>query len=257
MNPRESTNWRRPTGDSAEIEWAGATWTLGFDEGRFGLRRAGEAGERLALLGLAAVGRRDDRAFTPDCLAGVELLHARLLATFEPVGWNGLTVRAAWGPSRDGRAMDLEIQASTSTVGELRRLEVLVGSRFEGQPQAGSQVVTARDRASASLTYDGRESDEALARLRTLAVPTSPPSIEGAGGYLELVHPQDVSRMIVDGGGDAPAAEVAYALFGYDLEKGVVLRGRLRGVWLAGSTPDAAAAERRRFLEEPPPLRTA
>ncbi|WP_165247966.1 hypothetical protein [Paludisphaera soli] len=258
MNPRESTTWRL-AGHSAAIEWGGSTWTLGFEAGRFGLRSEGVAGEYLTLRGLAAVGRRDDGAFTPASLVAIEVLHSRLLATFEPSGWNGLTVRAAWGPSRDGRGMDLEVQASTSTVGELLRLEVLVGSRGIGGDRAARPLLVApRDRVVASLSYDGRETDDALSRLATLPISRNSPGVLGPAGYLEFVHPQDVSRTITDAApGASNPGDVEYALFGYDLEKGVVLRGRLRGIWPEASAPDCAADERRRFLDEPPPLRTA
>ena len=46
-----------------------------------------------------------------------------------------------------------------------------------------------------------------------------------------------------------------YGLFGHDLEKGVVLRARLRAVWIRSQTPDVdARALFEEFLREPPPL---
>ncbi|AMV36816.1 hypothetical protein [Planctomyces sp. SH-PL62] len=259
---RDETTWRR-SGDAWVIGWGGDDWTLGFVDGRYGLRGGRGGGERLVLRGLAATGRRDGHVFTPESLVGVESFHSRVLATFEPAGWNGLTVRAAWGPCRDGRGLDLEVQASTSTVGELRRMEVLVGTR-SGPDGARERrrFVTARDRASAGMSYDGRETAETLAVLETLPVagpgrpllfqPTDSPS-----AYLEFVHPEDFSRVVVETV-EGTATDVEYALFGYDLEKGVVLRGRLRGVWLPGATtPEAADEECRLFLHEPPPLRTS
>jgi hypothetical protein len=68
-----------------------------------------------------------------------------------------------------------------------------------------------------------------------------------------MIHPHDASRRLVERDGETSAITSArYALFGLDLEKGVVLRGRLRGVWLQEG--DAADDHVRRFLEEPPPL---
>ena len=64
-----------------------------------------------------------------------------------------------------------------------------------------------------------------------------------------MIHPDDGTRR--------DAVRVRYGLFGYDLERGVVLRGRLRGIWLA-HRPDGAEVARRldEFLREPPPLGT-
>jgi hypothetical protein len=46
-----------------------------------------------------------------------------------------------------------------------------------------------------------------------------------------------------------------YQLFGHDLEKGVILRARLRGLWLNSETPDVQAlAAYEQFLGEPLPL---
>jgi len=247
-------------------DWGGETWSLGPSGDRFGLTSEPGGRERLALRGLAATGRRDDSAFGPRSLVDLDVLHGRVLATFESDGWPGLVVRAAWALSADGTTIDLEVQASTSTVGELRRLEILVGtasSAGEG-PEPGDRYARGRDRLAAALSYDGRESDARLARLYTLPVPegeegpdpSSSSSRVGRGGYLEMVHPQDVSRTIIAAPADDPK-DVEYALFGHDLEKGVVLRGRLRGIVLSGEPrPEEVVDLRRRFLQEPPPLRT-
>src|SRR5205823_4180095 len=83
-----------------------------------------------------------------------------------------------------------------------------------------------------------------------------------AGSYVEMVRPEDVARLMVisqGGPGDRKAQAVAtrHGLFGLDLEKGVVLRGRLRGRWVTGPPERlaiTAAREFRQFLDEPPPL---
>jgi len=74
-----------------------------------------------------------------------------------------------------------------------------------------------------------------------------------SGTYIDLAHPDDVGRRIVD-----PAGRwVVNALFGHDLERGVVLRGRLRGLWCRGAQPELLAQEAlARFLAEPLPLTT-
>jgi hypothetical protein len=71
-----------------------------------------------------------------------------------------------------------------------------------------------------------------------------------------MAHPDDVARWICEGDRTASFTPTfRYGLFGHDLEKGVVLRGRLRGAWI--TTRDLKAESIRRmdeFLHEPPPL---
>jgi hypothetical protein len=261
-----ATSWRR-SGEGFVVEWGGRDWTLDPSGGRPGLRSTDDATHGiLELSGLAATNRRSDAAFDPSALVGVELLHSRVLATYAPAGWNGLTVRAAWGPSPDGDGVDLEVQASTTTVGELRRLEILVRSSWADGP-AGPATIEPRDRPSALLSYDGREEDDLLYRATTAPVP-APGSAAFAPlfvpshstgitpAYVEMVHPNDASRRLVElvvrPDGRPTIASARYALFGHDLEKGVVLRGRFRGVWLAESGD--VEAHRLRFMNEPPPL---
>ena len=53
----------------------------------------------------------------------------------------------------------------------------------------------------------------------------------------------------------SPAAHVRYALFGLAIEKGVILRARLRGCWIRSRNPEAEAqALYREFLDQPLPL---
>lgn len=269
MTHGDANGWRR-AGDAYEIDWCGSSWSLGTGDHRPGLAPKGRGGRHLALAGLAATGRRDEHAFAPESLVGLEVIHGRLMATFEPRGWHGLTVRAAWGPCRDGRGIDLEVQASATSVGELRRLEVLVetATAADGWPESALCSVFPRDREAAASTYDGRESPAALARLHTdrVAPPGEArefPSLwfrdepPAAGSRLCMARSEDVARwsfakVEAEGGG-----AVRFALFGFDLEKGVVLRGRLREVWSEANEPtDEVAEERRLFLTEPLPLRT-
>ena len=73
-------------------------------------------------------GRLETQVFSPATLVNVERYRASVQATFAPKGWGGLTVRAAWSPSSGGGAIDLEVQASASSVGVLRDVEVIVQS---------------------------------------------------------------------------------------------------------------------------------
>jgi hypothetical protein len=174
-----------------------------------------------------------------------------------------LTVRAAWSPS-GADAVDLKVQVNTLSVGELPHLEVKLVSLWHSSyvhhaPTA--RWVEPRDAHSASLSYDGREPD--LAGLTTLppresafVIPRLVP--DGNHLYVEMVHPEDVSRRIREGGPSlARSPTTRYGLFGYDLERGVVLRGRLRGIWLESETAkEDAFARMDHFLAEPPPLTT-
>ncbi len=73
--------------------------------------------------------------------------------------------------------------------------------------------------------------------------------------YLELVPPEDrVSDRVET---SAAACRLTHRLFSPDLEKGVILRSRLRGAWLPRAN-DLALAEQlyRQFLASPLPLTT-
>ncbi len=252
-------------GSSFELEWGGRTWILDLSSRNPGLRdRDGGIGPLLALTGLAEVHRWEPEALSGDSLVGVERRHGRVEATYAPVDWNDLFVRAAWSPWGES-GVNLEVQVHTLSVGQLRSVEVMIRS-CRGVPRGGDRSspilrVEPRDARAAALSYDGREPD--LGGLSTNPVherdraPRPPnPGLESSGldlRYVELVHPQDVTRTIREEGAEA----CRYGLFGYDLEKGIVLRARLRGLWLPAESADAeAAAHFGRFLLEPPPLAT-
>jgi hypothetical protein len=246
------------SGSGYRLEWGGLEWTVEPGASPVGFRAEG-LGPLLALEGLAASGRRDADAFGAASLRGVEVRQGRLEATFVPQGWPELTVRAAWWPVGE-RGVGLEVELGTRSVGELRGVEVLVRSQLGGAVLAGApRSVEPRDARAAALSYDGREPDVA-------GLTTEPPGPVGypwlvpqsgreGATYLEMVHPDDAARRVHVG--RLPYDLTVYGLFGYDLERGVVLRGRMRGFWL----PKAAAyteAERlyAEFLREPPPLTT-
>jgi len=77
--------------------------------------------------------------------------------------------------------------------------------------------------------------------------------------YMELVQPNDVARRIIVEPFEQPARRCSlstrYGLFGHDVEKGVVLRARLRGCWIRSQTPeDDARRLYEEFLDAPLPL---
>ncbi|MDB5349227.1 MAG: hypothetical protein JWN86_474 [Planctomycetota bacterium] len=245
-------------GANYEIPWGEQTWTLRVDDINPGLRSA-RLGPLLSLEGVAGTGRCSRDALNGASLVAHEVRFGRVEATYQPQGWGEMTVRAAWFPvEHDG--IGLEIELSARSVEELQRVEIMILSSLSSPPEAGSlRSVEPRDRESAVLSYDGRETD--LSHLVT-----GPPgdalgpwlaSRTGREGwsYVEMVRPEDAARRIHEG--RLPFMTTRYGLFGYDLERGVVLRGRLRGYWMPkGSAFSLAEETFQAFLVEPPPLRT-
>lgn len=246
------------SGPEYTITWGDSPWSLRLDDPHPGLR-SGAVGPLLALEGLSSVGRWDAEATSARSLVNVEQRLGRIEATYAPRDWDDLTLRASWSsPSVD--VIDLEVQVSTRSVGRLHSVEARILSTLTPPPGPGVyRSVEPRDPRSAGLTYDGRETD--LSELST--GPPSPirtPWLAPRSGregwtYVELVHPDDASRRLFEG--RLPFPTCRYGLFGFDLERGVVLRARLRGVWLRKEEA-FTGAERHldAFLKEPPPLST-
>jgi hypothetical protein len=264
------------SGSEYMLSWGGQPWTLELDGDRPGMRTADRPADcALALDGVAAVGRIDHDAFSGKSLVGVERVAHRVEATFAPPRWGGLEVRASWSPSFRHDGIDLEIQILASSVGELSGLEVLVGSRITGlgapAPEPQPFWVLPRDSRSAGFSYDGREPDADLGRLTTLPLPGAiepafwqvaalGPALDSGGRYLEMAHPHDVARRMIWGQDPrepafGQALQVRYGLFGHELEKGVVVRARLRGLWISrGDVAAVPPVALREFLATPPPL---
>ncbi|MGP0066191.1 MAG: hypothetical protein ACLQGP_21640 [Isosphaeraceae bacterium] len=131
--------------------------------------------------------------------------------------------------------------------------------------------VEPRDVDAAVLSYDGRESPLTLQALTTLPIPPSsphtlaprifaPPGSDRDTYYVEMIQPNDCARRIgreslEPHSGPAKTFSTRYGLFGHDLEKGVVLRARLRGLWIQSRSPEHDAwALYQAFLSEPPAL---
>jgi hypothetical protein len=262
------------SGGSYTLSWGGRPWTLTVDEPEPGLRAKVDFGLAgvLCLHGLAAAGRFETDVFTPATLIHVERYRSRVQATFVPQGWDGLSVRAAWSPSCAGAGVDLEVQASATSVGLLRDVELMVQSQWElaggWEPRAAmGRWVVARDARSASLSYDGREPAADLRSLTTLPIREgsqtgmfTPPGVAKGVYYVEMVQPNDTARQIrmEPSQPELSRLEVLilrYGLFGHDFEKGVVFRARMRACWVA-SDKHAPGVESlyQKFVDEPPPL---
>jgi hypothetical protein len=269
----------RRQGDGTELilHAAGRPWTLALDAPRPGLFWSDEQ-SLVRLLGLrhiATTSRLDEQAFDASSLVSVERHRGRIQASFAPQAWDGLSIRAAWQPTPSGDGFDLEIQAAVSSTRIFRRLEVAISSCWnetaEHSVPAVAYRVEPRDVHAAALSYDGRESPSVLHALTTMPVPVTvphslPPIVVGDSGailgksYVEMVKPNDCAWRIIGEVhlGHLRARRVSsidYGLFGHDLEKGVVLRGRIRGTWLDPGSPDAEIGRQHaEFLREPPSL---
>ncbi|MGA2700513.1 MAG: hypothetical protein ABSH35_05385 [Isosphaeraceae bacterium] len=264
------------SGSKYTLSWGNQPWTLELEADRPGMRIVDRPEDCvLALDGIAAVGRFDPDALSGKSLVRVERRAQRVEATYAASRWGGLEVRASWSPTSRHNGIDLEVQVSASSVGELRGLETFVFSRIAapgastGEPD--SIWVQPRDSRSAGFSYDGRMPAADLRRLTTLPLHDSiapglsqvaalGPGRESGGRYLEMVHPHDVARRIFWGQGKPDLAitgqlPIRYGLFGHDLEKGVVIRARIRGLWISGRDiavlPPVALRD---FVETPPPL---
>ncbi len=265
-----------------ELNWAGLNWRLRLDGPSPGLELAGTSRANvLTLDGLAVRGHSYPWPLERPTLTKAERLFDRVEATYQFADRGGLSVRASWSlvPERDG--VDLEVQVLASSVDSLKAVEILVGTRFDRPTEASIATTPAldelwvepRDGESAALSYDGRDSLDILQKLWTLPIPGG----VGAGFaprvletpwlgkdlfYIEFVHPDDVSRRLErrpSSGSPSSASEsghwTRYSIFGHDLEKGVLLRSRMRGVWCRGEiTADALATMYRSFRNEPLPL---
>jgi hypothetical protein len=249
-------------------------WLLVLDETHPGLswQEGGARGKLLSLHSLAGIGRCDEAAFGRNALIGVAQHRGRVEATFVPPGWRGLRVRAAWSTAPVGEGVDLEVQIQAATAEVLERIEVGILSQWGDESAGPSNIrVEPRDAHAAALSYDGRESPQILQSLTTLPIPSSSPHFlaprivtpTGFGqdvGYVEMVQPNDCARRICRGPADERQKTpnwlaTRYALFGHDLEKGVVLRARLRGLWIRSQSLESdAQASYEAFLREPPAL---
>jgi hypothetical protein len=250
-----------PRGPAAfAVDWAGTPWTLRLDADVPGLHADdADLGPVLGLESLSERGRRAPTAFAPTQRVKVRNLTDRVIADYAPLGWGALWIRATWS-TRDDDALDLLVEVQCRSVDQLHALEVGLLSRLGPDPGPGAhRSVQPRDAHAAGLTYDGRESD--LDRLVTgppgepLGPWLAPRSARSGQTYAELALADDISRRIHEG--TLPFHTTRTSLFGHDLEKGVVLRGRLRALWLPKATA-ASEVERRfhAFRAEPPPLTT-
>jgi hypothetical protein len=254
------------------LGWNARQWILRVDERCPGLRLddVHHQTKLLALDRLAVADRHDLEAFSTKTLVEYERYRHSVRATFAPSSWGGLRVRASWSFAA-GDAVDLEVQISASSVGELEGLEVGVVSRLDSAPRGEGVNTGTVVESLASVPRSPAHGRVATAVSPTDAQvlsayrPLRPSLVRAPGGpddlyYAEMAHPDDLARRIsrepvVDRSNTGRSVSIRYSLFGLALEKGVVLRARLRACWIRSGNPDEAAAMiYQAFLREPPPL---
>jgi hypothetical protein len=237
------------SGPQFGLSWGGVTWALDLSSSSPGLvRDDGRVWAKLlSLEGLVRAGRSDLDALSGRTLVGFERYRDSVRAHFAPPNWGGLAVRTMWTPAPLRDALDLEVQTSAASVGELAGVEVLVVSSY--RVEGASPLLWASPRM------------ESAGHIRSPRVWT-PPGIEPGVAYVEMAHPDDLAHLMTQSatqnGSPIPCAETTrYALFGHDLERGVVLRGRVRGCWTRSQALEHEALSLyEEFLRAPLPLRT-
>jgi hypothetical protein len=157
-------------------------------------------------------------------------------------------------------AIDLQVSVQTDVLDAKPRVStrsVLAGDRVE-------RLIDARSPSLARVAID--------AAAPVLLAPDASPacllfSLGGELAYVEMVHPADFRQCRLSRRGEELVVE--HGLFAEkDLEKGVILRARVRGLLLRSTAPDRAGASQaaaveviaaeayERFVAAPPPLTT-
>lgn len=250
-NSLASTPWQL-AGTSAQCELLGAPAAIDLAQPRLGLRFA--AGHS-SILGLQLGNTLVDLSLTPGALAGdgapidpseSYVRGADLVATYNETPSRPLRVQAYWHIAPlaqlprydDARLIELQVSINTSLLDLRPTLDVVT------QTTAPVQRLTFGE-ASAFL-------------IRFADAPYT---------YIEIPHPRDCARTAYAPGnnpaanGRTPAAAgttlIHHTLFGRRLEKGVIMRGRVRGA-LVPRNSDVAAAEALAddLLQAAPPLTT-
>jgi hypothetical protein len=192
---------------------------------------------------------------TPGPKANFQDAYARvgdLVATYtESPGWP-FRVQIYWRdltPEYRGAIAAIELIASIQTDLLDTQPELFAASEF----QAADVALCCIDPHKGALTSaapptevpQGASAGCFLARSRS-----------GGATYAELIHPADFRGTHIERSGDG-ATVLKHKLFAERLEKGVILRARVLGLFIdAAGDLDIASAAYRRFCEAAPPLTT-
>lgn len=214
------------------IRWSGCLPGLYWESSR------GQSviGPILGGLGLTAAGRSDIGQTNQKTLVQVEVVQNRVEMIFLPPTWYETKIRLCWWPTAQGQ-FDLMTEVSTRSVGLLKGVELGIVSIISDLPETRPVWIEEfHDQNAAMRSIDGREAD--WIKNQTSFEPNnssgeSNPSSPWSAclnyadhkiKILETVHPDDVSRCFRDKNGKLSRTWT----FGYDMERGVVFRGRHR-----------------------------
>lgn len=215
-------------------------WSIRWSGCLPGLYWAGTSGQSgigpvLGGLGLTAAGRADVGETNEKNMVQLEVVQNRAEMTFLPPSWHDTKIRLCWWPTAPGQ-FDLMSEVSTRSVGLLKGVELGIFSTMNNLD--GSRdlwVEEFRDHDAALRSTDGRDvawiKNQQHIQPESLnseeSKPWSPILLSDAYSklsILEMTHPYDISRRFRDKNG----LSIRTWTFGYDMERGVVFRGRHR-----------------------------
>jgi len=229
-------------GTEARLDFAGLLATVDLTQPELGLAGIHYQGHHLS--STALLGVELQRRHTPP-IAESYVRQRDLVVTYAQTPALRFRVqiywRAASGPV-GSPAIDLQVSVQTSLLDSLPRLTAI--TKFQSVDLLHQREDHAGGDQPTNYHYE-------LFR-----------PVEREVSYVEMIHPADEASgsIFVGGRGSSPRPEdgsVSHELFASDLEKGVILRARLRGVFLPRERDTELAAEAyRQFLAAPPPLTT-
>jgi hypothetical protein len=177
-------------------------------------------------------------------LADVYVRQGDLVATYSPSPTSPLRVQAYWRILEDeerpygltGLGLEVSVQTPAwETAAELAATTELLAS--------GMRSLAWAESITGSATAECAEIGETTSRTATGGCLFFDGATAGTA-YAQMIHPADFyGHSIERSGGDTSGRfRVVHRLFGQRLEKGVILRARLRGVWWTQPAADADLA---------------
>lgn len=217
------------------------------------------AGDGLADAGVLGVGLVEPAAFRPQLPAECYVRGTDLVAVYDESPARPVRIDALWRAT-----------ATQSPPGVIAVVDLLVSVRtslLESQPALAVGSTVPADQV---LRLGGPDLAEHAPAV-CLNVPAGSPLVlrpaEGPGclvfrpghgdrSYAEMVHPADFHEAVLcRTGPQGELLRVAYPLFPQPLEKGVILRARVRGAWLAlRDDVRLAAGQYEALVADAPPL---
>lgn len=237
------------TGQLAQLRVAGLEATVDLDRPELGLHRAVFQGTSLA--GWAALGVTLNLL---DASSGGQLIEsyirgADLIATYAQTPERPVRVQAYWRAEATGAAVSVTLQVSVQTshwqseaLRETASVLPPTNVLRLGEDRGFHPLATERPVVQLSAA-DG----PACLLFRDQQAPVS---------YAEMIHPADYELDELVSAADSAGTLVhTHRLFAEQLEKGVIRRARIRGVWMPRDGDEQAAlAAYEQLCQAPPPL---